>query len=159
MRSDYVLYVVAVICFIIAGVFVADAVNLATTDLDLAATAVFFILGLILAVGGYALRPKVAAPMPTVSQPTIAEPSLPPPQMPPVEEKVEEAPAVPPPAVEAPPPVEEVSAVEPAPPPAEEAAPTEPTPAPTVEEPARVEEAKPEKKPARRRRKKKAAGP
>jgi hypothetical protein len=158
MRSDYVLYVVAVICFIIAGVFVAGAVQLATTDLDLAATAVFFILGLIFAVGGYASRPKVAAPMPPISKPTTVEPSLPPPQILPVEKKVEEAPSVPSPVVEAPP-VEKAPVFEPAPPPAEEAAPTEPTPAPTVEEPARVEEAKPEKKPARRRRKKKAAGP
>jgi len=157
MRSDYVLYVVAVICFIIAGVFVANAIQLATTDMNLAATAVFFILGIVFAVGGYTLRPKVAVPMPTLSQLPPVEPSLPPPQLPPVEEKVEEAPAVPPPVVEAPPTVEEAPVVEPTPPPVEEAAPTEPTLAPTVEEPAKVKEAKPEKKPVRRRRKKKAA--
>jgi type IV secretory pathway VirB10-like protein len=156
MRSDYVLYVVAVICFIIAGVFIANAIQLATTDMNLAATVVFFILGIIFAVGGYALRPKVAAPMPAVSQPPPVEPSLPPPQLPPVEEKVEEAPAVPPPVVEVPPPVEEAPVVEPTPPPVEEAAPTEPTPVPTVEEPAKIEEAKPKEKPARRRRKKAA---
>lgn len=164
MRLDYVLYVVGVICFIIAGVFVADAVNLSTTDLDLAATAVFFILGLIFAVGGYASRPKVAATMPPISKPTTVEPS-PPPQIPPVEEKAEEAPAVTPPVEEAPPPVEEkveaAPTVEPTLPPVEEA--TQP-PVPTMEETARVkearpEEAKPEKKPARRRRKKKAAEP
>src|SRR3990170_5143330 len=157
MRSDYVLYVIAVICFIIAGVFVAGTIPLEAT-MSLAATAVFFILGIIFAVGGYALRPKVAAPMPMVSHPSPVEPSPPQPEPSPlVEEKVEEAPAVPPLVVEAPPPVEEVPVVEPTPPPVEEAAPTEPTLAPTVEEPAKVKEAKPEKKPVRRRRKKKAA--
>jgi outer membrane biosynthesis protein TonB len=156
MRSDYVLYVIAVICFIIAGVFVAGTIPLEAT-MSLAATAVFFILGIIFAVGGYALRPKVAAPMPMVSQPSPVEPSPPQPEPSPLVEEKVEAPAVPPPVEEAPPPVEEAPVAEPTPPPAEEAAPTEPTPAPTVEEPAKVKEAKPEKKPVRRRRKKKAA--
>jgi hypothetical protein len=154
MRSDYVLYVIAVICFIIAGVFVAGTIPLEAT-MSLAATVVFFILGIIFAVGGYALRPKVAAPIPMVSQPSPVEPSPPQPEPSPLVEEKVEAPAVPPPVVAAPPPVEEAPVAEPTP--VEEAAPTEPTPAPTVEEPAKVKEAKPEKKPVRRRRKKKAA--
>jgi outer membrane biosynthesis protein TonB len=137
MRSDYILYVVAVICFIIAGVFVAGAIPLGTSEMNLTVTAIFFILGIIFAVGGYALRSKAAAPMPTVSQPPPAEPFLPLPQLPPVEEKMEEAPAVPPPVVEAPPPVEEAPVIEHIPPPVEEVAPTEPTRVPTLEEPAK----------------------
>jgi hypothetical protein len=129
MRSDYVLYVVAVICFIIAGVFIAGAIQLEAT-MSLAVTAVFFILGIIFAVGGYALRPKAAAPLPAVSQP------LPPPQLAPVEEKVE-APAVTPPVVEAAPPVEEAPVVEPMPPPVEEVVPTEAIPVLTLAESAK----------------------
>jgi hypothetical protein len=135
MRSDYVLYVVAVICFIIAGVFIAGAIQLEAT-MSLVVTAVFFILGIIFAVGGYSLRPRAAAPMPTVSQPLPVEPSLPPPQLTPVEEKVE-APAFPPPVVEAAPPVEEAPVVEPIPSPAEEIEPTEPIPVLTLEESAK----------------------
>ena len=135
MRSDYILYVVAVICFVIAGVFVA----LGTSEMNLIVTAIFFILGTIFAVGGYVLRPKATAPMPTASQPPSVESYLPsyqpPPQLPPVEEKIE-APAVPPPVVEEPTPAEEVPVVEPAPPPVEEVAPTEPTP---VEEAPEIE--------------------
>jgi len=141
MRSDYVLYVVAVICFIIAGTFLASAVPEYT--LEQAAgqmvIAIFVILGLLFAATGYIVRPKVAAPTPAAPPPLPTEPT---PPSPPV--AVEEAPVAPPP-----PPAPAEEQVPPAPPPAEEVA---PTPAPTVEEPAKVEE----EKPVRRRRRKKA---
>jgi hypothetical protein len=144
MRSDYSLYVVAVICFIIAGVFVAGTVG----DMSLAATAIFLILGILFATAGYAMRPKAGPPTPTAPPPLPAEPS-PFPSPPPVEEKVEEAPVAPLPPTE-----EQVPSIPPTPPPAEEAV---PTPAPALEEPAKVEEEKPTEKPVRRRRRKKTA--
>jgi len=138
MRTDYSLYVVALICFIIAGVFLASAVPGYTLEQTLGqmVIAIFVILGILFAVGGYALRPKVAVPTPRAPPPLPVEPS-PPPSLPPVEEKVEEVPVAPPPPTPTPPPAEEV-----------------PTPpAPALEEPAKVEE----EKPVRRRRRKKAA--
>lgn len=141
MRSDYGLYVVAVICFIIAGIFLTNAVpeyTLADT-MGAAAIGIFLVLGILFAVGGYALRPKVSVPTPKAPLPSRAEPSPPPP----VEEKVEEAPVAPPPPTE-----EQVPSIPPTPPPAEEV----PTP-PALEEPAKVEE----EKPVRKRRRKKAA--
>lgn len=148
MRSDYGLYVVAVICFIIAGIFLTSAVpeyTLADT-MGAAAIGIFLVLGILFAVGGYALRPKVSVPTPKAPLPSRAEPS-PPPSPPPVEEKVEEAPVAPPPPTE-----EQVPSIPPTPPPAEEV----PTP-PALEEPAKVEEEKPAEKPVRKRRRKKAA--
>ncbi len=136
MRSDYVLYAIAVLCFIIAGVFLANIIPLATPDVNLAATAVLLILGILLAIGGYGLRPKAAAPMPMMARPTTTEPS-PPPPMPPVEEKVEETPAIPTPVVETPPEVTELPAIEPTVPPAEATMSTEPVPVLTLEEPAK----------------------
>ena len=133
MRTDYSLYVVALICFIIAGVFLAEP-KVIGEQMNTVAIAIFAILGILLAAGGYVLRPKVAAPTPRAPPPPI-EPS-PPPSLPPVEEKVEEVPVAPPPPT---PPAEEV--------------PTPPTPA--LEEPAKVEEEKPTEKPVRRRRRKK----
>jgi len=139
MRSDYGLYVVAVICFIIAGVFLTSAVPEYTLSdlMGQAAIVIFLVLGILFAVGGYALRPKVAVPTPRAPPPSPAEP-FPLPSPPPVEEKVEEVPIAPPPPT---PPAEEV--------------PTPPTPA--LEEPAKVEEEKPAEKPVRRRRRKKTA--
>jgi len=136
MRSDYTLYVVAVICFIIAGVFLSYASQLDAT-MGLAATAVFLILGILFAARGYSLRPKVIVTTPKAFPPSPAEPS--PPPSPPVEE----APVAPSPPTE-----EQVPSIPPTPPPAEEA----PTP-PALEEPAKVEE----EKPVRRRRRKKTA--
>jgi len=142
MRSDYSLYVVALICFVIAGVFLSGAIPLAD-NMGLATTAIFFILGIIFAAAGYTFRPKVAVPTPAAPPPPLAEPSPPPPP-PPVEEKVEEVPVAPP-------------AVEKAPPPAPPPTPTPITPTPALEEPVKAEEEKPEEKPVRRRRRKKAA--
>jgi len=135
MRTDYSLYVVALICFIIAGVFLAEP-KVIGEQMNTVAIAIFAILGILLAAGGYVLRPKVAAPTPRAPPPLPVEPS-PPPLPPPVEEKVEEVPVAPPPPTPAPSPAEEVL--------------TPPTPA--LEEPVKVEE----EKPVRRRRRKKAA--
>jgi hypothetical protein len=152
MRSDYGLYVIAVICFLIAGVFLTGTVPEYTLSdtMGAAAIAIFLVLGILFAVGGYALRPKVAVPIPRVPPPLPAEPS-PPPSAPLVEEKIEEVPVAPPPPTE-----EHVPSISPTPPPAEEV-PTPPAAAPTLEEPAKVEEEKPAQKPVRRRRRKKTA--
>lgn len=137
MRSDYSLYIVAIICFIIAGVLLSDATGL-QPNMSQVAMAISVILGILFAAGGYTLRPKVVARAPEVPSPRIAEPSPPatPPPQAPTEEPAPTAPTPPPPAP---------------PPPAEEA----PIPAPTVEEPAKVEETA--EKPTRRRRRKKTA--
>jgi len=141
MRSDYGLYGVAIICFIIAVVFGASAVPgySPTEPIGITVIVIFLILGIIAAVVGYSARPKEI--MPTL-QP-IPAPETPPPAVH-IEEKVEEAPVAPPPAVE------EVAA-------APEPSPAPPTPVP--EEPEKVEaiEETPEEKPVRRRRRKKTA--
>jgi len=131
MRSDYGLYIVALICFIIAGVLLAVAIPL--EQMSAVAIAMFVILGILFAAGGYALRPKVVVKAPVSPPPAIiTEPSpSPTPPLPPTEEQVPPAPPKPP--------LEEV--------------PTPQTPAPTLEEPAKVEE----EKPVRRRRRKKTA--
>lgn len=141
MRSDYSLYIIAVICFIIAGIFLTGAIPEYTLSdpMGPAVVVIFLVLGILFVIGGYALRPKMAAPTPA-PPPTVTEPS-PVPSPPLVEEKVEEAPAAPPPAEEQAP-----SIPPPMPPPTEEAP---SPPAPTSEEPAKVE------KPVRKRRKKK----
>jgi len=143
MRSDYGLYVVALICFIIAGAFLASVVPGYTPDIASGqmVIAIFAILGIIFAVAGYALRPKVVVPTP--APPPAPEPSFPPPLRV-TEKKVEEAPVAPPPA-------EEEAPAAPSPPPT----PITPTHAP--EEPAKVEtaEEKPQEKRVRRRRRKK----
>jgi len=55
MRTDYILYIVAVICFIIAGwVGAAFAVSMANT----ATVIVLAIIGIIFIWGGYSLRPS-----------------------------------------------------------------------------------------------------
>jgi len=153
MRSDYGLYVVAVICFIIAGIFLTSAIPEYTLEetMGKAAIAIFLVLGILFAVGGYALRPKVAVPTPRAPPPLPAEP-VPPPSPPPVEEKIEEAPVAPPPSTE-----EQAPSIPPPTPPPTEEAPATPPPAPTLEEPAKVEEEKPTEKPVRRRRRKKTA--
>jgi len=145
MRADYGLYGVAIICFIIAIVFGAEAVPGYTFEeayvTTVAVTVVFTILGIISAVVGYSTRPK--AIMPTTQPIPVLTAPEPEPEMPPS----------PPPSP--PPPLEEV-ALEPSPPPP--SPPVEPSPpAVTVstepEQPVAVtEEEKP--KPARRRRKK-----
>ena len=144
MRSDYGLYVVAVICFIITGIFLTGTVEgyKYTDSMGMAAIAIFLILGAIFALAGYAVRPKVPVSAISTAPQTLPEPSAPP-LLPPVEEKEEET------QVTQPLPQEEQAPPEPTPAVEE----TPPTPAPTAEEPAKAEE----EKPVRRRRKKKTA--
>jgi type IV secretory pathway VirB10-like protein len=140
MRTDYVLYIVAVICFIIAGY---GAAYLFTGDMsNTIIVAVLAIIGIVFAVGGYSLRPTT----PTI---TRAEPSRPT-TKPAMEEEQQPMPAPLPP--------------EPMPTPEPELEP-EPVTAPETEamtEPEKTEEMpQPEtpppeaKKPARRRRERK----
>jgi len=132
MRLDYGLYAVAIICFIIAGVFMVYQIP-GFTLAELSRTTVTVILlalGIISAVVGYSVRPKVIMP--------ITKPTTPPPETP-----------TPPPQTLAP--VEEVT---PKPLPPTPTQPTEAAVTPTgPEQPVTVaEEEKP--KPVRRRRKK-----
>jgi len=141
MRSDYGLYVVALICFVIAGGLLAIAIGPEQTtsqSMNQVAMAIFLILGILFAAGGYASRPKVMVKTTAASSLSTTEPSpQPTPPPPPTEEQVPSIPPTPPPA----PTVEEKI----------------PTSAPTVEEPAKVEEEKPIQKTVRRRRRKKTA--
>ena len=156
MRSDYGLYGVAVICFILAAVFAASLVPgyYLSEAQGVAVTVVFLLIGVIAAAVGYSARPKAImpiqepapAPTPTTSVTPIEEPT-----------PVTEEPTTPPPPP--PTPIEEVSITEPileptSPQPVE---PLEPTPAVTpVEEPAPAETVTEEKPRTTRRRRKKA---
>jgi len=142
MRSDYGLYGVAVICFIIAGAFmVANVPGYTLTDtLGIAVIIVFFLLGLVSAAVGYSARPKAIMPTPQpIPAPTPTEPAQEtPPQL------------LPTPA----PPTEEV-APEPPPPTPPEPSPPPVAPPTETEQPVTVAaEEKPKEKPVRRRRKK-----
>jgi outer membrane biosynthesis protein TonB len=146
MRSDYGLYLIAIICFIVAGVFLAGAVpNYSATYFSgMVLITLFAVLGIIFALVGYSVRPKVIMPTRAVPEaPQAAAPTpepTPPPQPPEAPEHVEEVPTPPPT-------------------PTAEIAP-EPIPAPTPEEPAKVtEEEKPKEKRVRRRRKKATEAP
>jgi hypothetical protein len=146
MRSDYGLYIVAVICFIIAGIFLTGAIPDYTfaDSMGMVAISIFLILGIIFAVTGYATKPKVTTLPIKEPQPTLAEPT--PPPMPPAAVVMEE-PVTQPTSAEAPPQETPTAIEEPAPPP--------PPPLASVEETAKTEEEKPPvEKPVRRRRKK-----
>jgi len=133
MRTDYILYIVAVICFIIAGI---GSIYKVTTDFwsNTILVVVLAIIGVIFAVGGYSLRPT----KPVV---THAEPSMPPTK--PVMEEEQPSMAPPPPQPEPEP--------EPTPAPAPEPMPeTEKT-----EEAPEPETPPPETKPVRKRRERK----
>jgi hypothetical protein len=150
MRLDYVLYVVGVICFIVSGVFIADAAGMLGTgfvtieeSMKQMTPIIFFILGIIFAVGGYVLRPRAVFPTITVSTPHEPE------QIQLVEEKIE---------------IPATSPVEEAPSPAEVPVPepktlnveqTIPPKAPTVEKPTKVAKEEGRKKPTKRRRRRK----
>jgi outer membrane biosynthesis protein TonB len=156
MRSDYGLYGVAVICFILAAVFAASLVPgyYLSEAQGVAVTVVFLLIGVIAAAVGYSARPKAIMPS---QEPALAPvPTAP---MTPIEEPtpVTEEPTTPPP----PPPtrIEEVSITEPTPEPTppQPVEPLEPTPAVTpVEEPAPAEAVVEEKPKTSRRRRKKA---
>ncbi|MFQ6086994.1 MAG: hypothetical protein ACE5OV_03130 [Candidatus Bathyarchaeia archaeon] len=124
MRADYGLYIVAIICFIIAGLVILEAIPYLPKPATFEATAltvIFTATGLIFAILGYALRPK-----PIISIPETPKPALPP--------------SAPP----APPPAEETTAT----PPSEPAPPTLPQ-----EETAKPERKKPKTKTRRKRTK------
>jgi hypothetical protein len=70
MRTDYILYIVAVICFIIAG-WVGAAYPFTGSIANTATVIVLAIIGIIFIWGGYSLRPS----KPVV---TRAEPTMPP---------------------------------------------------------------------------------
>jgi len=158
MRSDYSLYSVAIIFFIISAVFAANLVPgyQLGDPLGLAVTAIFLAIGIISMAVGYLARPRVmiqtAQPMPPTAVEPTPEPSQPEPQSPPVPEPEMLAPApmpspapstaTPEPSVPEPiatePTVSEITAVE--------------TSAETVQ-PVKVEEIE-KPKPTRRRKKK-----
>lgn len=156
MRSDYGLYAVAVICFILAAVFAASIVPgypISGTSGQIV-TVVFILIGIVAAAVGYSARPKMItptqepAPAPAQTAPTtpVEEPT-------PVTEELT-TPPPPPPT-----PIEEVSIMEPAPEPTQPKPiePLEPAPVVTpVEEPAPAEVAAEEKPKTTRRRRKKA---
>ncbi|MFQ5758513.1 MAG: helix-hairpin-helix domain-containing protein [Candidatus Bathyarchaeia archaeon] len=86
MRSDYTLYVVAIICFIMAAViFAADYVGYRPmpSEISVVTTAVLTILGLVSAGAGYLVRPEEMIPPPPPRPPapkTSAPPPIPPPK-------------------------------------------------------------------------------
>lgn len=155
MRSDYVLYGVAIVFFIIAGGVAAAQVPgyLLTDTMGIVVVMLFLLLGIVSAAVGYSAKPKTmmptAHPQPSMPKATTEAEETPTPARPAVEE-------MPPPA----PPVEEVKPEpEPQPPTSPEPTPPEmaptPTPAPSTEAEQPVTTAEEEKpKPARRRRKK-----
>ncbi len=156
MRSDYGLYGVAVICFVLAAVFAASLVPgySLSEALGIGVTVVFLLIGVIAAAVGYSARPKATtpiqepapAPTPTTPVTPIEEPT-------PITEELT-TPPPPPPT-----PIEKVSITEPMPEPAppQPIEPLEPTPSVTpVEEPAPAETVAEEKPKTPRRRRKKA---
>jgi len=173
MRLDYVLYGVAVLCFVIAGAFAVA--NIPGYELynpqGIAVTMIFLLLGTISAAVGYSARPKammpVTQPPPPEAVPAVQEAPIIAPAMPPSEEMP--SPSPPPPTETTAMPLEEPiaptasasegiaserpmpQAVEPTGPPVVES--MEPEQTTVQEEP--VKTAEPEKpKPTRRRRKK-----
>lgn len=146
MRLDYGLYGIAIICFVIAGIFMASVVPGYTLmeQSGIAVIMIFLLLGIILAAAGYSARPKPAMP---AMQPTHAPVTLP--KETATQPIVEETP--PPPTQT---PQEEVKP-EPQPPALAEPSPPAAPVSMEAEQPVAAEEEKP--KPARRRRKKASA--
>jgi outer membrane biosynthesis protein TonB len=147
MRSDYGLYGIAIICFVIAGIFMASVVPGYTLmeQSGIAVIMIFLLLGIVLAAAGYSARPKPSMP---AMQPTPAPVTLP--KEIAIQPIVEETPQPPPtqtPQEEAQPEPQPPALAEPSPP----AAPV----SMEAEQPVAAEEEKP--KPARRRRKKASA--
>jgi outer membrane biosynthesis protein TonB len=148
MRSDYGLYGIAIICFVIAGIFMAGVAPGYTLmeQSGIAVIMVFLLLGIVFAAAGYTTRPKAAMPT-TQPMPTPVTP----PRETFTQTIAEETPPPPPPS---PAPKEEV---QPEPQPPAEPEPSPPTTPVSMEaeQPVVAEEEKP--KPARRRRKKASA--
>jgi len=157
MRSDYGLYGVAIIGFLLAAVFAAGMVQGyeitgANAASGITVTVVFLLIGIIAGAVGFSARPKAMMPpepalVPTPSAPTSETTT-------PTEEPAEPAVLPPPP----PAPVEEVAvSPETSPPqPSEPSPPTLATPTETAQ-PTPVEEVTEEKPKRARRRRKKAA--
>jgi predicted flap endonuclease-1-like 5' DNA nuclease len=87
MRSDYTLYVVAIICFILAAVVFAGSADYAgylhmETQITMITTAVLAIVGIISAGAGYLVRPQEIMPAPP-PRPPAPKPSAYPPTPPP----------------------------------------------------------------------------
>ena len=83
MRSDYTLYVVAIICFILAAIVFAGSADYAgylpmETLISMVTTAVLAILGIISAGAGYLVRPQEIMPAPP-PRPPAPKPSAYPP--------------------------------------------------------------------------------
>ncbi len=104
MRSDYALYIVALICFIIAGIFLTGAVQGYTfaDSMGMVSITVFLILGIIFGLAGYATKPKITTQPPiTEPAPALAEPAAMPMSPPtPTEEVMPEPQPEPEPVVE-----------------------------------------------------------
>jgi len=153
MRSDYGLYGIAIICFLLAAVFAAGMVQgyELTGAPGITVTVVFLLIGIIAAAVGYSARPKAMVP----PEPTLAPTPSAPIPVPTTATEEPMEPAVPPPPP--PMPVEEVTV-------SPETTPTEletspPTIAAPVEtsQPTPAEEVTEEKPKRARRRRKKAA--
>jgi hypothetical protein len=159
MRSDYGLYVVAIICFVIAIAFAGGAVQGYTLaePQGITVTIVFLVLGIISGVVGYSARPKAVIRAPSISTPSPTPvPVVETPASEPMEEPKPE-PTPPEPSVPlVTTPSATLEAEAPTSTPATIESPTEPVseqqPEAVAEEP-KIEEA-PREKPIRRRRKK-----
>lgn len=77
MRADFGLYVVAVICFIIAALPYTNELLILDHPMNLTLTVIFAASGLIFAILGYALRPKPIISIPEARKPALS-PSPPP---------------------------------------------------------------------------------
>ncbi len=86
MRADFGLYVVAVICFIIAALPYTTELLILDPPMNLTLTVIFAASGLIFAILGYALRPKPIISIPEARKPAL--PPSPPPAPPPTEEAI-----------------------------------------------------------------------
>ncbi len=157
MRSDYGLYGVAIICFLLAAVFAAGMVQgyeITGTNAasGITVTVVFLLIGIIAGAVGYSARPKAMMPPKPIPTPTPATPVAE--TVSATEEPTElDTPPPPPP----PTPVEEV-AVSPETSPSEPSEPSSPTLAAPMEtaQPTPAEEVTEEKPKRTRRRRKKA---
>jgi len=78
MRTDFGLYIAAVICFIIAALPYTNVISVDLLKLDypvnLTLTVIFAALGLILIILGYSQRPKPIISIPEAPKPTLTPP-------------------------------------------------------------------------------------
>jgi hypothetical protein len=84
MRSDYALYTVSVICFVLAAIvfaIVAGGYHFMEPQISLVTTVVLAVLGLISAGAGYLVRPEEIIP-PPIPRPAAPKPSAPPTPLP-----------------------------------------------------------------------------